>query len=64
MVCERCQGLMVADCYVYEGGRCKSPFWRCIACGEIIDAVILLNRGILRSQIKLRHFKFAKSHAA
>jgi tRNA(Ile2) C34 agmatinyltransferase TiaS len=38
--CHRCGGLMVAE-QVHETG---SFDWRCVSCGERIDAVILAHR--------------------
>ncbi len=40
--CHRCGGRMVSEWFYGDEG----PFhgWRCIACGEIIDEVILENR--------------------
>jgi len=46
MNCHRCQGLMCPmDLLDLASNRHDSPHaWRCIACGEIIDQVIVLNR--------------------
>ena len=42
MECHRCGGMMIYEKYY---GICEHFFgWRCIACGEIIDPVILENR--------------------
>jgi RNase P subunit RPR2 len=47
MICRRCHGLMVKEQYrdVYEPseGVCLNTY-RCLQCGEIVDAVILENR--------------------
>lgn len=47
MTCHRCHGLMVKEqyCDVYEPseGGCLDTY-RCLQCGEIVDAVILENR--------------------
>ena len=40
--CGRCGGLMVYEKFY---GQAEDYFgWRCIACGEIVDQVILENR--------------------
>jgi len=45
MVCDRCNGQMINQFfYGREGGETFNG-WRCIHCGEIIDEVILENRG-------------------
>jgi hypothetical protein len=43
MRCHRCQGSMIQERFYGPG----DPFWgwKCIACGEIWDEVILENRG-------------------
>ena len=43
MRCQRCNGMMVKEKYYGPG----DPFWgwRCTRCGEILDAIILENRG-------------------
>jgi hypothetical protein len=42
MECHRCGGMMIYEKYY---GDCEHFFgWRCIACGEVIDPVILENR--------------------
>ena len=42
MKCDRCGGMMSYEKFY---GRAEDYFgWRCIACGEIIDHVILENR--------------------
>ena len=42
MKCHRCGGMMIYEKYY---GDCEHFFgWRCIACGEVIDPVILENR--------------------
>jgi hypothetical protein len=40
--CPRCSGLMVYQ--VFYSGDDHFPGWKCIACGEIVDPVILENR--------------------
>ena len=53
MICHRCQGLM----YPFElrdwvGGRGRDPWdaWQCIACGEIVDPVIVNNRSLIKGK--------------
>ena len=42
MRCHRCGGIMVLEKFY---GICEHFFgWRCLACGEIFDQVILENR--------------------
>jgi hypothetical protein len=38
--CPRCRGLMVAE----WSPELETMAWRCVQCGELIDAVILSNR--------------------
>ena len=58
MECPRCHGLMVIDTclnmknvtntvWVYE--------WRCLNCGEIVDAQTLVNRGARQKRGSPRH---------
>lgn len=46
MECVRCQGLMVPDRFVdlVESGEAEFGGWRCLACGNITDPVIVANR--------------------
>ena len=47
MRCERCNGLMVIQRFgdlLDDSGRMFFNAWRCISCGEVVDAVILGNR--------------------
>jgi hypothetical protein len=47
--CARCGGLMVTDFYMdllFCIGETECTAKRCVQCGEIIDSVILCNRGI------------------
>ena len=49
--CPRCRGLMVQDfCQDVLGNMGESEFAakRCVQCGEVIDPVILRNRGTRR----------------
>lgn len=45
--CKRCGGLMVRECYedlwVDQGPSCFDA-WRCVQCGNVLDAVIERNR--------------------
>jgi|RhiMetdeSRZDD1v2_1073273.scaffolds.fasta_scaffold33166_5 hypothetical protein len=50
MMCPRCHGLMYAtELQDWHGGTGQDhcPAFRCIACGEIVDHLILLNRSAL-----------------
>ncbi|TAK07431.1 MAG: hypothetical protein EPO39_06585 [Candidatus Manganitrophaceae bacterium] len=54
MPCGRCSGMMVRDRALDEIGRASHFIWRCVACGDVIDPVILINRtNWPRSQKKL-----------
>ncbi len=47
MLCRRCRGLMVRDCFIDlldDTGKMWFLGWRCMVCGEIVDSVILINR--------------------
>ena len=45
MTCNRCRGLLVEDhCYDLLDDRISLKAWRCIACGNIVDSVILKNQ--------------------
>ncbi|MFZ5875701.1 MAG: hypothetical protein ACOYXU_04740 [Nitrospirota bacterium] len=47
MQCSRCRGLMVVDRFtdlLDETGQITFGGWRCLACGEIVDPVIMSNR--------------------
>lgn len=48
MKCSRCKGMMVRQIFedLAETGDFFFYGWRCVNCGEIIDSVIVLNRGI------------------
>jgi peptide methionine sulfoxide reductase MsrB len=53
MTCHCCQGFMCpADLFVGRSGSKydSSCGWRCVACGEIIDRVIVRNRIRARDQ--------------
>src|SRR6185295_9688382 len=47
MKCLRCQGMMVPHTMEDAGASTSSgssPGWKCLLCGEVIDAVIAANR--------------------
>jgi len=49
--CTRCGGLMVDDSYMdilNNVGELKFAAKRCVQCGEVVDPVILQNRGARR----------------
>ena len=53
-VCARCGGLMVTDfCMdlLFCIGETEFPARRCVQCGEIVDPVILRNRGITHAPV-------------
>ena len=46
MECQRCHGLMVQDrAYDLLDTHIHCDVWRCICCGNMLDALILLNQG-------------------
>ena len=49
--CARCHGLMVFE--LVE----ELPCWRCIACGNILDAVIIKNRTIVPEELSQPYYK-------
>lgn len=52
MTCERCDGLMVGEWFCdleATGDDICVEGYRCLLCGELVDAVILKNRGARRS---------------
>jgi hypothetical protein len=54
--CRRCDGLMVQEhCMdiLDDTGQMDFPALRCVQCGEVVDAVILLNR--LRGPAGVNH---------
>lgn len=52
MTCNRCRGLLVEDhCYDLLDDRISLKAWRCIACGNIVDSLILKNQ--LEQQARL-----------
>ena len=45
MKCRRCNGLLVKDrLYDLYDTHVHLDAWRCLACGDVLDAVILQNR--------------------
>jgi len=46
MHCVRCQGTMVTDYFIdmEDSGELWMPGWRCLACGEVVDPVIMKHR--------------------
>ena len=45
MSCPRCRGVMIAqDLHDHHGTYLPLPGWRCLSCGEVLDATILTNR--------------------
>ncbi len=45
MTCRRCKGLLVRDrLYDLYDTRLHLEAWRCIACGDLLDPVILRNK--------------------
>lgn len=64
MTCERCDGLMVGEwfCDLQETGDdiCVEGY-RCLLCGELVDAVILKNRGA-RWSISAPRIRRARVH--
>ena len=45
MTCQRCSGRMVPHALQdWEDTYMKIPAWRCVNCGEVVDALILRHR--------------------
>jgi hypothetical protein len=45
MKCPRCKGLLVRDRLLdLQDTAWHIDAWRCVSCGEVLDAVILANR--------------------
>lgn len=56
MDCEHCQGLMVQDrLYDLQDTNIHCDVWRCICCGNMLDALILLNKRNWQSQLQLEN---------
>jgi hypothetical protein len=59
-MCTRCGGLMVQDfCLDVLGNIGESEFAakRCVQCGEVVDSVILRNRGSRQESMTVRSAK-------
>jgi len=52
--CPRCSGLMVAEWYQDLSDYCAQ---RCVQCGEVIDPVILRNRGALQGPMTTESYR-------
>ena len=53
-MCARCGGLMVTDFYMdllFCIGETEFAAQRCVQCGEIVDPVILRNRGTIQEPV-------------
>ncbi|MDA0739198.1 MAG: hypothetical protein O2999_03970 [Nitrospirae bacterium] len=46
MHCVRCKGAMVTDYFIdmENSGELWMPGWRCLACGEVVDPLIMKHR--------------------
>ncbi len=44
MRCDRCEGIMSYE--LFYGGDGHFWGWRCLRCGDIVDPIILENRGL------------------
>jgi len=53
MKCPRCQTRMVAETFYSKEGSFDG--FRCLACGEVIDEVILQNRDTTKTFKNVRH---------
>jgi hypothetical protein len=66
MECPRCHGIMIEDVFedlMDDTGSLHFTGWRCLACGEILDPVIALNRGSHQEPLQGRaRKKFAVPH--
>jgi hypothetical protein len=64
MECPRCHGNMAHDNFqdLYDDtGRLSFSGWRCMICGEILDAVIVSNRTNRTGPLVNRNRKFLSS---
>jgi hypothetical protein len=51
MRCRRCKGLLVKDrLYDLHDTQWRLDVWRCVACGDLLDPVILRNRAARKTQ--------------
>ena len=54
MRCRRCRGLLVKDrLYDLYDTQLHTEAWRCIACGDLLDPVILRNRAGQSDNVKV-----------
>jgi hypothetical protein len=55
MNCERCQGLFLADRYNVLAGvdLRECAMWRCVNCGNILDAQIMRHRALQKDQMSM-----------
>ncbi len=55
MNCTRCHGTMVLDYFldIEDSEEVWMPGWRCLACGEVIDPIILKHRQAQEAQSEL-----------
>ncbi len=53
MKCHRCDGLMVVDHFIdiENTGHLWLCGWRCVSCGDVVDAEIMQQRHIQRSRL-------------
>jgi hypothetical protein len=59
MTCRRCRGLMVFDRFLDvhgDSGHLWFRGWRCVACGDIVDPLILINRARPRPRVRARRW--------
>ena len=51
MRCRRCKGLLVKErIYDLYDTQLHLDAWRCVACGDVLDALILRNRAARKTQ--------------
>ena len=53
MTCQRCHGLMVVDHYIDmqdDSGNLWMRAWRCVSCGDVLDAQIRSRRLLLSTR--------------
>ena len=51
MRCRRCNGLLVKErFYDLHGTQLHLDAWRCVACGDVLDPLILRNRVARKAQ--------------
>lgn len=61
MSCTRCQGLM-AMCWLCDGNEWERA-WRCFNCGNVVDAMILVNHHRVIEKATLRRHGRRRLHA-